>query len=136
MGILSMFIVNRSGGLIYQQDYSSAAPKLSLNDGLRVASTFVGLSLIMEQLSPAPGKDFYGIDFLEAGSFKLYCIHPAAGIKIFATAEPNTLGVADTLLRVHELYGDYVMKNPFYEMDMPIKCDKFDLSCRLLILGK
>jgi hypothetical protein len=24
------------------------------------------------------------------------------------------------------LYSDYVLKNPFYELDMPIQCSKFD----------
>lgn len=27
---------------------------------------------------------------------------------------------------IHGLYADYVLKNPFYELDMPIKCAKFD----------
>ena len=29
---------------------------------------------------------------------------------------------------VYILYSDYVLKNPFYELDMPIHCDKFDLK--------
>jgi hypothetical protein len=63
-----------------QQDYSSNAPKLSLNDCLRVASTFVGLSLIMEQLSPVGSKDpTMGIEMIEADYFRLYCLHPATG---------------------------------------------------------
>jgi hypothetical protein len=33
----------------------------------------------------------------------------------------------ELLLRaIYALYADYVLKNPFYELDMPIKCDKFD----------
>lgn len=32
------------------------------------------------------------------------------------------------LKAVYELYTDFVLKNPFYEMEMPIRCELFDLS--------
>ncbi len=32
------------------------------------------------------------------------------------------------LCRVYELYTDYVLKNPFYEMEMPIRCELFDTN--------
>lgn len=28
--------------------------------------------------------------------------------------------------RIYDLYTDYVLKNPFYEVEMPIKCELFD----------
>lgn len=31
------------------------------------------------------------------------------------------------------LYADYVMKNPFYELDMPIKVDKWDFHLKKLV---
>lgn len=31
------------------------------------------------------------------------------------------------------LYADYVMKNPFYELYMPIKVDKWELHLRRLV---
>lgn len=35
----------------------------------------------------------------------------------------------ESLLKViYELYTDYVLKNPFYEMEMPIRCELFDLN--------
>jgi hypothetical protein len=38
-------------------------------------------------------------------------------------AQPNV----DVLVRrVYELYADFVMKNPFYTVEMPIRCQKFD----------
>ena len=29
---------------------------------------------------------------------------------------------------IYELYTDYVLKNPFYEVEMPIRCELFDLN--------
>jgi hypothetical protein len=28
--------------------------------------------------------------------------------------------------RCYELYGDYVVKNPFYSMEMPVRVEKFE----------
>ena len=36
-------------------------------------------------------------------------------------------GPLDALLRrIHELYSDFALKNPFYSLEMPIRCDLFD----------
>ena len=37
--------------------------------------------------------------------------------------QPNTDVVVK---RCYEIYGDFVMKNPFYSMEMPIRVEKFD----------
>lgn len=42
----SLYIINKSGGLVYQQDLSAAAPKLSSNDHLRLGSTFHSMHAI------------------------------------------------------------------------------------------
>ena len=50
----------------------------------------------------------------------------------------------ESLLRyVYELYTDYVLKNPFYEIEMPIRCELFDInltqavqSDRVALLGQ
>lgn len=47
------------------------------------------------------------------------------------------------LKHVYELYTDYVLKNPFYEMEMPIRCELFDINLaqavqkdRVALLGR
>lgn len=49
----SLYIINKSGGLIYQQDLSSAAPKLSSNDHLRLGSTFHSMHAIAVLVRPS-----------------------------------------------------------------------------------
>jgi len=51
---LRLFIVNKSGGLIFQRDFGSVA-KLDTNDTLRLASIWHSLHAIASQLSPRPG---------------------------------------------------------------------------------
>lgn len=37
------------------------------------------------------------------------------------------------LRRIYELYSDYVLKNPFYALEMPIRCDLFVDNLKLLL---
>ena len=50
-----------------------------------------------------------------------------AGTKFFVSVEPGMPGVEDRLHHIYELYVDFVLKNPFYELEMPIRCELFDL---------
>ena len=36
-----------------------------------------------------------------------------------------TLGV---WRRIYDLYTDFVLKNPFYEVEMPVRCELFDTN--------
>ena len=78
---------------------------------------------------------------------------PVAGIKFVLIADRGAQRLGDTLRRIYALYSDYVMKvggaarrrrhspltararpqNPFYEMDMPIRCSRFDAAVSALI---
>lgn len=43
---------------------------------------------------------------------------------------------AEVVLRlVHQCYADYVMKNPFYLMDMPVRCELFDVNVEKVLRG-
>lgn len=37
------------------------------------------------------------------------------------------------LKRIYELYSDYALKNPFYSLEMPIRCELFDTSLHTLL---
>ncbi|XP_026434847.1 trafficking protein particle complex subunit 4-like isoform X2 [Papaver somniferum] len=116
--IYSLFIINKSGGLIFYKDYGSAG-RMDTNDSLRLASLWHSMHAISQQLSPVLGCQ--GIELLEADTFDLHCFQSLTGTKFFVVCEPGTQHM-DTLLKIiYELYTDYVLKNPFYEMEMPIR---------------
>eukprot|EP00271_Cylindrocystis_brebissonii_P005618 TRINITY_DN1775_c0_g1_i2.p1 TRINITY_DN1775_c0_g1~~TRINITY_DN1775_c0_g1_i2.p1 ORF type:complete len:119 (+),score=20.57 TRINITY_DN1775_c0_g1_i2:174-530(+) len=92
--IFNLFIINKSGGLIYYKDFGSLA-KLDINDSLRLASTWHGLHAIAMQLSPVPGGG--GIEVLEAETFDLHCFQTITGTKFFMAVEPTMTGVEDKL---------------------------------------
>lgn len=48
-------------------------------------------------------------------------------------AEPTEIRLEILLKKIYELYADYVMKNPFYSLEMPIRCELFDQNLQLLL---
>ena len=88
-----------------------------------LASTFHSLHAISKQLAPVPSG---GITCVQAPAFSLHCLESPTGLKFFATARPETRDVPAFLRKVYEFYADYVLKNPFYEIDMPIRLRLFE----------
>jgi hypothetical protein len=73
---LQLFIINRSGGLIFSKNLSNLAPNLSTNDCLRLGSTFHGLHAITTQIAPVISA---GIERLETDTFVLHCLQSLTG---------------------------------------------------------
>ncbi|XP_034933635.1 trafficking protein particle complex subunit 4 [Chelonus insularis] len=98
--------------------------KMTTNEKIFLASMFYPLFAIASQLSPEPRCS--GIEVLEADTFRLYCFQTLTGVKFMIVAEPSQAGMDILTKRVYELYADYALKNPFYSLDMPIRCELFD----------
>lgn len=102
-----LFIINRSGGLVYTKSLSSTAPNLSTNDCLRLGSTFHGLHAIATQIAPVVSM---GIERLETDNFTLQCFQTLTGVKFVITAAPGTPDLDGLLRSIYEVYSDYVLK--------------------------
>lgn len=50
-----------------------------------------------------------------------------------AVGEPIQVGMETLLKKIYELYSDYVLKNPFYSLEMPIRCELFDTHLQGLL---
>eukprot|EP00884_Botryococcus_braunii_P012812 jgi/Botrbrau1/21531/Bobra.174_2s0034.1 len=122
--IYAMYVINKSGGLIYNKEFFPMA-SLNTNDTLRLASIWHSLHAIASQLSPVPNCT--GIELLQATTFDLHCFQTLTGTKFLMVVQPGTPDIPE-LLRdtVYDLYADYVLKNPFYEVEMPIRVELFD----------
>jgi len=104
---LQLFIINRSGGLVYNKTLSVAAPNLTTNDCLRLGSTFHGLHTICPQIAPVISA---GIERLETNTFVLQCLQTLTGVKFVITATPGTTELDGLLQGIYEIYADYVLK--------------------------
>jgi hypothetical protein len=55
------------------------------------------------------------------------------GTKFVLTAETGTGEMDAVLAKVYEAYADYVLKNPFYELEMPIRVDLFSSTVAKIV---
>uniref|UniRef100_A0A1B6D6Q7 Trafficking protein particle complex subunit n=1 Tax=Clastoptera arizonana TaxID=38151 RepID=A0A1B6D6Q7_9HEMI len=106
-------------------------PKMTTNEKIFLASMFYPLFAIASQLSPEPKSS--GIEILESDTFKLHCFQTLTGVKFMVVAEPSQTGMDILLKKIYELYSDYALKNPFYSLEMPIRCELFDNNLQSLL---
>lgn len=106
-------------------------PKMTTNEKIVLASTFYPLFAIASQLSPEPKSS--GIEVIETDSFKLNCFQTLTGVKFMVVSEPAQSGMDALLRKMYEHYADYALKNPFYALEMPIRCELFDIHVQALL---
>eukprot|EP00158_Paraphelidium_tribonemae_P003967 Partr_v1_DN26493_c1_g2_i1_m24134 putative trafficking protein particle complex len=137
--IYSLYVINKAGGLIYNTDFVSTGdgkngqgpPRLTSNEYLVFAGTFHGIHAIASKISPLStadqsSSDCSGIESLDTETFRLVCMQTQTGIKFLLTTDPFHKDSEGCLSHIYTIYADYVMKNPFYTPEMPIRCDLFD----------
>ena len=108
--LFNLWVVNKSGGLVYARELAPSGTRMSGNEALMGASTFHSLHAIAKQLAPVPSG---GITAVEAPGFALHCFESPTGVKFFCTTRPGAApaGAAPGFLRrVYEAYADYVLK--------------------------
>ncbi|KAJ5765981.1 Sybindin-like family protein [Penicillium nucicola] len=162
--VFSLIIINKAGGLIYQREFQPGLRKLSTNDYLVLAGTFHGVHAITRSITPKipiahpapspatspsvttpatsgysypnPGVPVTGLDYLETDKFRLTCFQTLTGTKFLLFTDPLTGNVENIVQKIYELYADYVMKNPFYQLEMPVRCEAFDRHLGAWLRGR
>lgn len=137
--ISSIWIVNKSGGLIFQKTYDDGEDErewarrrtgaLDTNAHLRLASVWHSLHAISRKVAPVRGCT--GIECLECDTFDLFCFQSSTGTKFFVTTQKGSAGSPTThaaLRRAYQAFCDYALKNPFYEVEMPVRCELFEAN--------
>ncbi|KAI4209852.1 MAG: hypothetical protein LQ351_007270 [Letrouitia transgressa] len=140
--IYALIIINKAGGLIYNRDFSSPLNKLSSNDYLVLAGTFHGVHAITRSLTPSPisatvpRNHLTGLEVLESSHFRLTCFQTPTGTKFLLFTEPHQPNCDAIVGKCYEFFADYVTKNPFYSLEMPIRCEEFDRRLGAWIRGR
>ncbi|KAG9232677.1 Sybindin-like protein [Amylocarpus encephaloides] len=142
MVVYALIIINKAGGLVYQRDFVEGLNKLSINDYLVLAGTFHGVHAISTRLNPLHGQTQTlpqtnytppsrpdppsGIEVLETENFRLQCFQTLTGTKFLLFTEPQQPNIEKIMATIYGLYSDYVMKNPFYSLEMPVRCEGWE----------
>lgn len=95
---------------------------------------------ITKSLTPSalalPSSQRTGIEVLESSFFRLSCFQTFSGTKFLLFTEPHQPNVDTIMRKIYELYADYVTKNPFYQMEMPVRCEAFDRNLGIYLRAK
>ena len=49
------------------------------------------------------------------------------------TSPTASIAIESLLNKIYEFYADFALKNPFHNLDMPIRSEKFEENLRLLL---
>ncbi|KNC85480.1 hypothetical protein SARC_02350 [Sphaeroforma arctica JP610] len=66
------------------------------------------------------------MEILETSTFKLQCFQTLTGTKFLVVTDPKQANLDAVLRGLYVLYSDFALKNPFYSMENPIRCELFD----------
>lgn len=65
--------------------------------------------------------------------FRLQCYQTTTGNKFVVVADPMTANLDQLLKKIYDIYSDFALKNPFYSIEMPIRCELFDNALQMLL---
>lgn len=146
MQIYSLYLISRSGSLLYQRDidsFGSPITEQNSNDYLVIASNLHGMHAIASKFKPnLPTKEENnfnksginmnsnktGLRCIKTDTFNIFLHQTVTGLKIILITSSDTIESEISSLQneIYRLYSDYVMKSPFYNLEMPIRIKWFD----------
>ncbi|GKZ32458.1 hypothetical protein AbraIFM66950_001846 [Aspergillus brasiliensis] len=85
---------------------------------------------------PNPGVPATGLESLETDKFRLTCFQTLTGTKFLLFTDPLMANIEVVMKKIYELYADFVMKNPFYQLEMPVRCEAFDRNLQGWLRGR
>jgi len=85
---------------------------------------------------PNPGVAASGIETMETQYFRMSCFQTLTGTKFLLFTDPLAPNVDSLMKGVYERYADFVTKNPFYQLEMPVRVEAFDRSLNLWLKSR
>jgi len=77
-----------------------------------------------------------GIETMETQFFRMSCFQTLTGTKFLLFTDPLAPNVDSLMKGVYERYADFVTKNPFYQLEMPVRVEAFDRSLNLWLKSR
>ena len=133
--INSVWIINKSGGLVFYKNYAKDEQRIDTNDTLRLASIWHSLHAISQTNAVSPVMQSTGIEQLECDTLDLHCFETATGTKFMVSSMKGCVGVERLMRRAYDVYADFAMKNPFYEIEQPIQAELFEERLNVCVLS-
>ena len=131
---LLFLIVNKSGTLIYDMIFSDKM-KIDANDNITLGGVFYAQYNMAAKLTPSSlikkselDMISKGLEVIESDFSKIICFESLTKMKFLFVTDKSTneSECEDMYKKIYDLYTDLVSKNPFYELEMPIRNKNFD----------
>jgi hypothetical protein len=113
---------------------------------LILAGTFHGVHAITRSLTPKlptsnppdPSIPSSGILSLSSSFFTLTCFQTLTGTKFLLFTDPSMREAdIETAMRgIYERFADYVGKNPFWKVEMPVRVDGWEREVARWVAGR
>ncbi|TKY45288.1 Trafficking protein particle complex subunit 1 [Spatholobus suberectus] len=128
-----MYVFNRDGVcLLYREWNRPVQPGNAHNDCKRVLGLIFAMKSFTTKMDPtsaekenpsAPQLPGQGCSFhsFRTNTYKLGLMESPSGIKIVLVTHPRTGDLRESLNYIYNLYVEYVVKNPFYTPESPIR---------------
>lgn len=130
MPVSAIWIINKTGGLVYQKAVpGNQLPHLNVEGaGMHSAMILYTLHAISANIAPVAGSS--GFECIISPHMKIFVYEPPTKSKFVLIADVHFPDErADSLLRsVYESYCDFVLKSPFVRTEHTIRCPLFDES--------
>lgn len=151
METYAVYIISKSGSLLYERtvdDPGSPLAAQTSNDQLVIAGNLHGIYAIASELTPRgaqpqaqqpKAKVSRGLRHVQCERFSVHVTQTATGLKFVLVTSPRATEQAVARLHVtlYELYTDWLMKNPLYNLGMPCRVPRFDAEvARALALAR
>ncbi|ELP88216.1 synbindin, putative [Entamoeba invadens IP1] len=131
--IHTVMIINKAGTSRWMKNYTEKMQYRKENDPLIFASSFHGFSIVASQICPTL-KESEGIQKIQTNNFVLQCLHTKTGVKFIVIGSLQSAPIlGDFLKELYKLYADYVLKDPFIILEMPIRSKKFEAKVKELV---
>ena len=73
---------------------------------------------------------------METHTFRLTCYQTLTGTKFLLFTDPLMPNIDVLMKGIYERYADFVMKNPFYQLEMPVRVEAWDRSLTSWLKGR
>ncbi|RYP07049.1 hypothetical protein DL764_002772 [Monosporascus ibericus] len=114
------------GRLEAQQQQQAAAQQQLAATTAAAPGQQGGAGAAAATMVPSRAEPPSGLEVMETENFRLQCFNTLTGTKFLLFTDTMQANVDVVARRVYDLYADYVMKNPFYQLEMPVRCDAFE----------
>ncbi len=114
------FIINKAGGMIYKYTKST---ENKINSLIILASTIHSLNELTRNIF-----DIYDFSqVIEMKNINIYIYRTLTNTMfVFSVSKEYKTPVFEIFKNVYKHYCDSVLINPFYQLEMPINCKKFN----------